>query len=114
MRDLRCERLLEPVQVLVAFGEDKRRSPFAYRFDDIVTDAPIALLVGGELLVERLELGPLVCVRRAKWPEGRRLHENKMFERAGGSLPLRVDSIPYRPALHEDDRMVTVLARNSC
>lgn len=35
-----------------------------------------------------------------------------MFEGPGGSLYLRVHAISYRPALHEDDWVVTVLSRD--
>jgi hypothetical protein len=40
------------------------------------------------------------------------LHENDVLERPAGRLDTRVDPVPNRPALHRDDRMVAVLARN--
>lgn len=46
--------------MLVAFGEDERRSACADRIDDIGSDTPVSLLVVDEFLIERLELGPLV------------------------------------------------------
>jgi hypothetical protein len=61
-------------------------------------------------LIEDLELDSFVRIRTSLWQERRRLHEDEMLEWAGRCLCPRVHSMANGPALHEDDRMVAVLA----
>ena len=39
-------------------------------------------------------------------------NDDGVSERPQGGLRLRINAMPYRPALHEDDRLMTVLARD--
>lgn len=65
-----------------------------------------------KFLVQGLELDALVRVRRPVRLEGCRLHQYVVFERSGGRLHARIHPMPDRPALHGDDRMMAVLARD--
>ena len=71
-----------------------------------------ARLVIDQLLVERLELYSLVGVGSPGWLERRRLNEDEMPERSRGRLRSCVHPMANRPALHEDDGMVAILARD--
>ena len=70
-------------------------------------------VVVDQLLVERLELRAFVGVGASGRLERRWLHEDVVLERTCRRLRSRVHSMPHRTALHEDDRMVAVLARDS-
>ena len=98
--------------MLVSLRQHQRRPAVAHRLDDVVADAPVARLVVDQLLIERLELHALVGIGSPGRLERRRLHEDEVLERPRGRLRPRVDAMPDRSALHEDDRMVTVLARD--
>jgi hypothetical protein len=45
--------------------------------------------------------------------KGRRPHENTVFERVPTRFSFRIDAMPNWAALHEDDRMVAILSRDS-
>ena len=68
------------------------------------------MLVIDQLLIEGLELDAFVGIRTLLLLELGRLHEDEMLKRAGCGLCPRVHPVANRPALHEDDRVVTVLA----
>ncbi len=112
VRDLADDSRLEPLEMLVPFGEDERRPAGADRVDDVGADATVAFVVFDQSLIQRLELQTPVGLWDSKGHEGRRLHEHDVLERAGGGLCPWVDTMPNRSALHEDDRVVTVLARH--
>ena len=46
--------------------------------------------------------------------ESRGLHQHDMLERARRALGSRIHAVPNGPALHEDDRMMAVLAGHGC
>ena len=98
--------------MIVAFGQHERRAAVLHRLDHVVADPPVASVVGDQLLIQRLELEtPVGFGRRGGWNDGR-LHERVVLERSGGRLCPGVDAMPDRPALHEDDRVMAVLARD--
>ena len=98
--------------MIVPLGQHERRPAAVHRLDDVVADATVAQLVVDQLLVERLELHPLVGIGTPVRLERRRLHEDEVLERASGRLRSCVHSMANRSALHEDDGMVAVLARD--
>jgi hypothetical protein len=66
-----------------------------------------------QLLVERLKFDALVRSRTSVRLERRRLNQHQVLERARGRLCAGVYLMSNRTALHEDDRMVAVLACDS-
>ena len=64
MRNACGKHALETIEVLVAFGEDERRSTVPYGLNDLLADRSIPSLVVYQLLIERLELDPFIrtCV----------------------------------------------------
>jgi hypothetical protein len=62
--DVRLEVAFEPVQMVVPFRQQQGRPPCANGLEHVLADAPIAGVVLDQLLVERLELHPLVGVGR--------------------------------------------------
>jgi hypothetical protein len=102
------------IKVLIALRQDERRTAFTDRFDHVVADSLIAGVVLDELFVQLLELDPPVGVCLPELIERRRLHQRVVLERPGGRLHPSVHAMPHRAALHEDDRVVTVLASHSC
>src|SRR5437016_2770129 len=113
MRHNPREFSLEALEMLVALGQHERRSTVTHCLNDFVTDRAIPRLVVDKLLIQGVELERLVGVGASSWLEGRRMNNNRVLERPRRSLRLRVDPMPDCAALHEDDRMVTILARHS-
>jgi hypothetical protein len=62
---------------------------------------------------ERLKLHAFVRNRWGYRLKGRRPHENTVFERAPTRFSFRIDAMPNWATLHEDDRMVAILSRDS-
>src|SRR4029077_15540808 len=112
MRDISGEPAREAIQMLGAFGQDERRAAFAHGLDDVVADELIARLVLDQLLVQSMELDSGVCTCGVVRLKRRRTYDHGVLKRSCGGLTLRADSKPYRSALHEDDRVVTVLPRD--
>ena len=98
--------------MLVAFGEHERRAAVPYGLNDLLADRSIPSLVVYQELIKRLELDPFVgtCVAaglKRGWAD-----DDRVFERSCRRLRLGIDSMPHGTALHEDDWMMTVLARH--
>ena len=100
------------VEVVVPLREHERRPAVVHRLNDILADATVTQLVVNQFLVEGLELHSLVGLRPPARLEGRRLHEDDVLEGAGRRLRSCVHSMANRSALHEDDGVVAVLARD--
>lgn len=54
------EALLQSVEVVVALREHERRSPRVHRLKNVRADAKVARVIIHQLLIQRLELHPLV------------------------------------------------------
>src|SRR5215213_31263 len=106
------ESLLEVVEMVVALGENQWRTAVADRLRDVVADASSTSAIIDKLLIQSLELETPVSVRRSGRLERRRLHERVVLERTGSRLRPGVHAVPHGATLHEDDRVVPVLARN--
>ena len=109
MFDLPGERIDQPVQVVVPLRQDERGASVSNGVQDIVADEAISTLVLGEFSVECLELHALVGFRFTRRHERRRADDDRMREGPCRRLNLGADSMPDRAALHEDDRVMTVL-----
>ena len=109
---MRDEYTLKTIEVLVAFGQDQRRTTVTHGSNTSSQIAPISGLVLDQKLVERLELDPFIGIRRSCSDRTRSDEEDRVVERSGRRLRPGVDPMPNGTALHEDDRMVTVLARH--
>ncbi len=103
---------LETIEVLVAFGEDERRALVPYGLNDLLADRSIPSLVVDQELIKRLELDPFVRTCDAAGLKRGRANNDRVFERSCRRLRSGVDPMPHRTALHEDDWMMTVLARH--
>ena len=106
------EFALQAVEMIVPLSQHERRPSAPRRLDGIVANAMIAQVVGSQLPVQSLELLSLVGFRTPVWLECRRLHEDDVVERVNCRLRSCGYSVPNGAALHEDDGVVTVLARD--
>jgi len=109
MFDLPGERIDRPVQMVVPLRQHERGAFVSNGVQNIVADEAISTLVLGELSVECLELHARVGVRFTPRHERRRADDDRMREGPCSRLNLGADSMPDRAALHEDDRVMTVL-----
>ena len=110
----RRQLVFEAVEVLIALRQDQRRTPIANRVDDVLADSSSSRLVVDQLLVERLKFDALVRIRASVRLERCRLNEHEVLERARCRLCASIYLMSNRTALHEDDRMVAVLACDGC
>jgi hypothetical protein len=78
--------------------------------DDVLADASRTRLVVDQLLVEDLKLDTFVGIRIPPRLEGCRLNQHEVLERPRRRLCAGTYLMPNWAALHEDNRMVTVLA----
>ena len=98
--------------MLVALSEHQRRTAFADREMTSSQIGAIAVLVDDEIAIKFLELHPRVGIGFAARAERGGTHQHVVPKRPGGRLRLRVDPVPHRTALHENDRMVAILPRD--
>ncbi len=103
----------EAVEVLVAFGQHQGRTALPNGLNHFIADRPIALLVGNEIGVQVLKLDSHIWIGRCQRTKGRGANQHGVLKRMGCRLRLRVNLVAHGPALHEDDRMMAVLACNS-
>ena len=96
----------------MAFGEDERRAAVDYGLNDLLADRSIPSLVVYQELIKRLELDPFVGTCVATGLKRGWANNDRLFERSCRRLRFRVDSMPHGAALHENDWMMTVLARH--
>jgi hypothetical protein len=106
----RRELVFESVEVLISLCQNQWRAPIPNGVENVLTDSPSASLVVDQLLIERLKFDALVRIRVPRRLEGCRLNQDEVFERPRRGLGARIYLMSNRAALHEDDRMVTVLA----
>ena len=102
--------LREAVKMICPLREHERRAAALHALGHVVADAAVAQVVIDQFPIQRLELDPRVRIGAPARLEGSRLHENPVLERPGNCLRLRVHAVAHRPALHENDGMVAVLA----
>jgi hypothetical protein len=110
--NVRLQHLRKPVEMLVALGEDQRRAPRPDAVHDILADAARAGVVVDQRPTERLKLQALVSLRSLERLECRGPHQHPVLKRPDRGLRARIDAMPNRTALHEDDRMMAILARD--
>ena len=104
------QQLCKALKMICSFREHERRAAALHGLGHVVADAAVAQLVIDQFPNQRLELDPRVRFGAAARLEGRRPHENPVLERPGHCLRLRVHAVAHRPALHENNGMVAVLA----
>ena len=108
--DARRKLLFEAVEMIIALRQYQGRSSTANRVDDILADSTSSRRVINQLLIQSLKFDALVTIRAPGRLEGGRLNEHEMLEWARRGLCASIDPMSNRTALHEDDRMVTILA----
>jgi hypothetical protein len=108
--DARRKLLLEAVEMIIALRQYQGRSSTAKRVDDILADSTSSRRVINQLLIQSLKFDALVRIRTPGRLEGGRLNEHQMLEWARRGLCASIDLMSNRTALHEDDRMVIILA----
>ena len=104
----------EAFEMFVSFCEHERRAGCLDSFDHIFADTAIPRFVAYQIAVERMKLDALVRRRRHCRLKGCRTHQNAVGKRPSHGLGLRIDAMPNRTALHEDDRMMAILPRDRC
>src|SRR5262245_39865121 len=110
MLNPRRELVFESVEVLISLCQNQWRAPISNGVENVLTDSPSARLVVDQPLTERLKFDALVRIRLPRRLEGCRLNQDEVFERPRSGLCARIYLMSNRATLHEDDRMVTVLA----
>jgi len=93
-----------------SFRQHDRRTSLANCRHDVIDDQSIAPVVGDQRLVKIMELDAPIGVPGGGRTECRRPHPDVVGERSLGCLFARTDSMADRSALHEDDRVMPVLA----
>ena len=104
----------ETDEVFVSFCEHERRAARMDGFNDILADAAIPRFVADEFGIERSKLDSFVRRRRHCRLKGCRTYKNTVRKRTPHRLRFRVDAMPHRAALHEDDRMMAILPSDRC
>src|SRR5208283_1007520 len=96
--------------MLVALGQYQRRPSFVNGRTHVVADKLIAGLIRNQLGVQLLELDSHILGRRSQWPKpgGTDMHGVRKW--TGSRRCPGIDPVTNRPALHEDDRMLAILA----
>ena len=99
---------LEPVEMVVALREHERRPPRVDRLEDVGQTRwfRASSFTNSWYSVWNSTRLSAFCAR-AGW-ERRRLHEGEVLERPSSRLYSRIDAVPDRATLHEDDRVVSV------
>ena len=97
--------------MLPALREKDRRATGLERSPHIVEDQGVACLVGYQRGVHMLD-GRSLTVEVFRQPERSRAQDRAVFEGSSQGLRLGGCPVPHGPALHEDDRMMAVPARN--
>jgi hypothetical protein len=98
--------------VIATLRQHEGRSSGPNGFDDIVANEPVPPIVPYDRRAKGLKLHPRVRLRDLSRHETRRPNDHTVPERPECSLNLRIDSMPDRSALHEDDGMMPVLSGN--
>jgi hypothetical protein len=83
-------------------------------FENVLADSPSSSLVVDQLLIERLKFDALVRFGVPRRPERCRLNQHEVLKRSGRRLYAGTYLMPNWAAVHEDDRMVAVLACDGC
>jgi len=112
--DARRKLFFEAVEMIIALGQYQRRTPIANRVGDVLADSPRSRLVVGQLLIEGLKFDALVWIRVSRRLECCGLNEHEMLEGARRRLCAGIYLMSNRTALHEDDRMMAILACDGC
>jgi len=97
-------------EVTGSFRQHDRRTSLANCRRDVIDNQAISSVVGDQRLVKIMELDAQVGVPGARWVESRRTHPDVVGERSLCGLFACADSMADRSALHENDRVVPVLA----
>ena len=96
--------------MLVALGQYQGRPSFVNGRAHVVADELIAGLIRDQLGVQLLELDSHILRRRSRGPEPGGTDMHGVREGTGSRQRPGIDPVPDRPALHEDDRMMAILA----
>src|SRR5262245_17330825 len=96
--------------MLGSFRENQRETPFAQHGQNIVADELVAAGIFEDGLVKAKKLGPDIFKSRFSRTKSSRADKDVMREGTRSSLLPGVDAMTDRPALHENNRMMPVLA----
>src|SRR5271169_1205368 len=99
-------------QMLLPLGQQQRFAPLAHDAQHVPADHLVSRRISSKRLIERLKLEAWVLPGRRERAKIRRSNHGKMSEWARGSLVFGIYAVANRAALHEDDRMMPVLADN--
>ena len=111
--DLGSECFHQHVQVLGSFGQHHGRTPLANRGQHISANQRVACLVQYQLTVECLKLQPRILLLFPTRPDPSRANDDVVNEGPRQGLRFRINPVADGSALHEDNRMMPVLARHS-
>src|SRR5688572_31631299 len=102
----------QPIEVIVALGENERRATLTRSFDNVTTNELIANIIVDELSNQSLKVDSLIRVVCVMALKRRGADDGRMFEGPRGSLRLGTHTVSNRTTLHSNDRMMAVVARN--
>jgi hypothetical protein len=103
--------LSEAHDVFNAFREQQRRTTLAHRAHNISANHFVPRIVISQLLAEPLKFQARIILGLGPGAKPGWADKYPVSEGPGRGLLFRIDAIPHRAALHEDDRVMTVFAR---
>ena len=111
MPDCRRELFRQFLEVFGSFRQHDGRTALPDGIQNVPANQPVAALVGDQYLVERMELHADVRISEGRRMERSWADHHAVRKGALGRLLLGVNAVSNRTAVHEDDRVMTILAR---
>jgi len=110
MANRRRQKGSQAIDVLGSLGQHDGRSALAHRFYHVLEDQLIAAFVRNQFIMDFAKLETGIGPGLPRRTERGRTNNHPVLESTRCRLPDRVDMMAHRAALHENDRVMTILA----
>jgi len=100
--------------MLVALCQNERRTPLINGMKHVLADPSIPVSVRDEFRIKLLKLDAPIFSHRFQRAEVGRMNMDRMLEGPDCRLLFGINTVSHRPALHEDDRVMSVFASHRC
>ena len=109
MANLRRKFLRQFIEVVGSLGQHHRGSPVTDSGNDVLADQAVSALIRDQRVIKVMEMHSGIGIRAVGLPKRCRTNQHIVNKRTFCRLLFGVDPVSYRPALHQDDRVVAVL-----